>query len=363
MFVIFAYHDGDADLALMSSEVIKHFGWNANHEAAILAPTGCKHYHEIKGNLQKAFPTVHDIMATPGFNGYPLGPNQMFADALAWACYNQGWFYFFEADICVMHAGWCDKLEAEARKARKPVMGVKHDDATASDGSRFYKHITGAAIYNCSYGAASPLARSIPQWNREYLRAGAIPPPWDVYIAKEIWKNDSGHECKFMASYGKTGQYIEVNGLIKFKGLSDKSKKALDAYYGFKDGCGTVKPGMATIHGCKDSSLYRIAMGQGPKILDADVALNDKGEKAEYLMKVAKVSPLTQNEGLLVTALEQSPGMTRKEIGIFVFAEGVDNGKNYAGPTGKLIKGAIKKKLIEEREVSGVTRYFKPKTT
>ena len=51
------------------------------HKATVCATNDTALIYEITEELKKGFPEVGRIVAQDGYNGWPLGPNQMFSDA------------------------------------------------------------------------------------------------------------------------------------------------------------------------------------------------------------------------------------------------------------------------------------------
>lgn len=83
MNIVFAYHNGDADLAMESAKAITAMGINMRHKAYVCTRQGTKDCNTVIQELKKSFPEVDQLIVQDGFDGWPLGPNQMFADVAA----------------------------------------------------------------------------------------------------------------------------------------------------------------------------------------------------------------------------------------------------------------------------------------
>ena len=122
MNIVFAYHSGDCELALESAKAIVEQGVNIRHKATVCCTEGTPLLPQITEELKKVFPEVGKIIAQDGFNGWPLGPNQMFADASSHCYQYEDPWYFWEPDCVPMVEGWVDRLEEEFNK--KPSLNL-----------------------------------------------------------------------------------------------------------------------------------------------------------------------------------------------------------------------------------------------
>ncbi|MFN9941620.1 MAG: hypothetical protein ACK56I_19300, partial [bacterium] len=66
-----------------SAKAITAMGLNMRHKAYVCTKQGTKDCNAIIQELKKSFPEVDQLTAQDGFDGWPLGPNQMFADVAA----------------------------------------------------------------------------------------------------------------------------------------------------------------------------------------------------------------------------------------------------------------------------------------
>jgi hypothetical protein len=253
MNIVFAYHNGDAELAIQSALAIKAFGPNIRHNATICCQPNTSRIDEVESILKECFVNVGRIAAQDGFNGWPLGPNQMFVDA-AVHCYdkNEPW-YFWEPDCVPMRSGWCDLLQDEYEK-NPAILGCMYDGGIAHDGRNIYKMIVGSAIYPPNVLDYCPLARNLNQYNMTYRSSGIVPDPWDVYCRWEFLK--VGRNTQMIRSYWKSVNYRWEDGKIVFF-ASDPDAQAIQ---GVTCPQRIVEDNAVVVHGCKDGSLHKMAI-------------------------------------------------------------------------------------------------------
>jgi hypothetical protein len=257
MNIVFAYHNGDAELALLSAKAITSFGINMRHKATVCATNDTALVYEIAEELKKSFPEVKRIIAQDGFNGWPLGPNQMFSDVAA-QCYavNEPWM-FWEPDCVPMKSGWADDLEAEFK--RKPaILGHQYEGGMATNGKMIYKMIVGSAVYPPNFLDFCPSARSLGNYNLAYRQAGTMPDPWDVRCRWNFMA--IGRDCPLMRTYWRSVNYQWKDGKIVF-GAEDEEGKAIQ---GVTCPDRVISSQAVVIHGCKDGSLHKMAIAGFP---------------------------------------------------------------------------------------------------
>ena len=262
MNIVFAYHNGDAELALLSAQAITAMGINMRHKATICATNDTTLIHEITEELKKSFPEVGRIIAQDGFSGWPLGPNQMFSDAAA-QCYavNEPWM-FWEPDCVPMKTGWADDLEAEFRK-EPAILGHKYEGGMASNGKNIYQMIVGSAIYPPNFLDFCPSARSLDNYNLTYRSAGTVPEPWDVRCRWNFMA--IGRDCTLMRTYWKSVNYQWKDGKIVFFAEDPEAQ----AIQGVTCPDRVISSKAVVIHGCKDGSLHKMAIAGFPMPSDS----------------------------------------------------------------------------------------------
>lgn len=253
MNIVFAYHNGDAELAIESAKAISAIGSNIRHNAIICCTSETKKVEEVTAILKDAFVNVERIVAQDGFDGWPLGPNQMFVDAASHCYLRQDPWYFWEPDCVPLKAGWCDILQDEYMK-NPSILGCMYEGGVTNGGSVLYKMIVGSAIYPPNFLDYCPLARNLNSYNMTYRSSGVTPEPWDVYCRWEFLK--IGRNTPFIQSYWKSVNYHWKDNEIVFFAESPDAQAIQSATCPNR----TVDRNALVIHGCKDGSLHRMAI-------------------------------------------------------------------------------------------------------
>ena len=263
MNIVFSYHNGDAELALLSAKAITAMGINMRHKAIVCAPEETALTHEITEELKKSFPEVGRIIAQDGFNGWPLGPNQMFSDASTY-CYNyQEPWYFWEPDCVPMGKDWVDKLEKEFKSEPNKIMGSLVGGGMASNGKNVYKLIVGSSIYPSKFLDYCGLAASLYNYNVAYRTSGVVPEPWDVRCRWVFLEH--GRNTELIKSYWKSVNYQWKDGKIVFFAEDPEAQ----AIQGVTCPDRTVTGEALVVHGCKDGSLHKMAIAGFPMPSDS----------------------------------------------------------------------------------------------
>lgn len=262
MNIVFAYHNGDAELALLSAKAITSFGINMRHKATVCATNDTALLFDIIEELKKSFPEVGRIVAQDGYNGWPLGPNQMFSDASS-QCYaiNEPWM-FWEPDCVPMKQGWADDLETEFRK-EPAILGHQYEGGMATNGKNIYKMIVGSAVYPPNFLDFCPSARSLDNYNLAYRSAGTIPEPWDVRCRWNFMA--VGRDCPLLRTYWKSVNYQWKDGKIIFFAEDPEAQ----AVQGVTCSDRVISSQAVVIHGCKDGSLHKMAIAGFPMPSDS----------------------------------------------------------------------------------------------
>jgi hypothetical protein len=172
MNIAFAYHNGDAELAMESAKAITAFGINMRHKATLCCTKDTSGASDIIQELKKSFPEVDQLFVQDGFDGWPLGPNQMFADVAAAMYSTNTPFYFWEPDCVPMKEGWADDLDAEYHK-KVGIMGHLYEGGMATNGKNIYKMIVGSAVYPPNFLDFCPSAQSLSTYNLAYRELAA----------------------------------------------------------------------------------------------------------------------------------------------------------------------------------------------
>jgi hypothetical protein len=268
MNIVFSYHNGDAELALLSAKAITAMGINMRHKATVCAINDTAFLHEITEELKKSFPEVGRIIAQDGYNNWPLGPNQMFSDAAA-QCYavNEPWM-FWEPDCVPMKSGWADDLETEFRK-EPAILGHKYEGGVATNGKNIYNMIVGSAIYPPNFLDFCPSARSLDTYNMAYRNAENYPEPWDVRCRWNFMA--IGRDCPLLRTYWKSVNYQWKDGKIVFFAENSEAEAIQEVTCPDR----FISSQAVVIHGCKDGSLHKMAIAGFPMPEDKPVMPSD----------------------------------------------------------------------------------------
>lgn len=179
MLVVLPYCGKDSSLALKLLKFLPKLGPYHSHQALLISAPEAR-TDEIEEAAFACFPNVSSFECRPYVEGWPQGPNSMFAWAashVARSLSPSPW-YFFEPDNTPTTIGWLDQLEAEYDSAGKPFMGVvtptrlQRQGVMLTDG----EHMVGSGIYPPDAALRSPLFPTIRR----------TPFPWDVYWQWDI---------------------------------------------------------------------------------------------------------------------------------------------------------------------------------
>jgi hypothetical protein len=253
MNIVFAYHKGDAELAMESAKAITAMGVNMRHKAYVCTKQDTKNCNFIIQELKKSFQEVEQLFVQDGFDGWPLGPNQMFADVAAVMYSTIVPFYFWEPDCVPMKVGWVDDLDAEYHK-QLGILGHKYEGGMASNGRNIYKMIVGSAVYPPNFLDFCPSAQSLSTYNLAYKNSGNIPEPWDVRCRWDFMA--IGRDTPLIRTYWKSVNYQWKDGKIVFFAADPEAQ----AVQGVTCPDRIISSQAVVIHGCKDGSLHRMAI-------------------------------------------------------------------------------------------------------
>jgi hypothetical protein len=277
MNIVFAYHNGDADLAMESAKAITAMGLNIRHKAYVCTRQGTKDCNAITQELKKSFPEVEQLIVQDGFEGWPLGPNQMFSDVAA-AMYPTGVpFYFWEPDCVPMKEKWVDDLDAEYHR-KVGIIGHLYEGGVASNGKNIYKMIVGSAVYPPNFLDFCPSAQSLSTYNMAYKSAGSIPEPWDVRCRWNFLA--IGRDTPLIRTYWKSVNYQWKDGKIVFYAADPEAQGVQEVTCPDR----VISSQAVVIHGCKDGSLHKMAQEGFPMPSDS-MGLEGGGQIAPPLVQ------------------------------------------------------------------------------
>jgi hypothetical protein len=287
MNIVFAYHNGDAELAMESAKAITAMGLNMRHKAYVCTKQGTKDCNAIIQELKKSFQEVDQMFVQDGFDGWPLGPNQMFADVAAAMYPTQVPFYFWEPDCVPMKEGWVDDLDTEYHK-KVGIMGHLYEGGMATNGKNIYKMIVGSAVYPPNFLDFCPSAQSLSTYNLTYKNAGSTPEPWDVRCRWDFMK--IGRDTPLIRTYWKSVNYQWKDGKIVFFAEDPEAQ----AVQGVTCPDRVISSQAVVIHGCKDGSLHKMAQ-EGFLMPSDSTGLNTPSNSMGLEGEGQKYPPLIQS--------------------------------------------------------------------
>jgi hypothetical protein len=342
MNIVFAYHNGDADLAMESAKAITAMGLNIRHKAYVCTRQDTKDCHTITQELKKSFPEVEQLIVQDGFEGWPLGPNQMFSDVAA-AMYSTGVpFYFWEPDCVPMKEGWVDDLDAEYHR-KVGIMGHLYEGGMASSGKNIYKMIVGSAVYPPNFLDFCPSAQSLSTYNMAYKSAGSIPEPWDVRCRWNFMA--IGRDTPLIRTYWKSVNYQWKDGKIVFFAADPEAQGVQEVTCPDR----VISSQAVVIHGCKDGSLHKMAQEGFPMPSDS-TGLNTPSNSMGLEGGGQIATPLVQsvnNEAQSGTVCDQASEVEHcAPPQLQALCEAVGAVKKGE----KLVKAKKKKRVISEAE-------------
>jgi hypothetical protein len=227
-------------------------GINMRHKATVCTKNDTSGVSDIIHELKKSFPEVDHLTAQDGFDGWPLGPNQMFADVAAAMYSTKAPFYFWEPDCVPMKEAWVDDLDAEYHK-NVGILGHLYEGGMATNGKNIYKMIVGSAVYPPNFLEFCPSAQSLSTYNLAYKNAGSIPEPWDVRCRWNFMA--IGRDTPLIRTYWKSVNYQWKDGKIVFFAEDPEAQ----AVQGVTCPDRVISSQAVVIHGCKDGSLHKMA--------------------------------------------------------------------------------------------------------
>jgi hypothetical protein len=351
MNIVFAYHNGDADLAMESAKAITAMGLNMRHKAYVCTKQGTKDCNAIIQELKKSFQEVDQMFVQDGFDGWPLGPNQMFSDAAAAMYPTQVPFYFWEPDCVPMKEGWMDDLDTEYHK-KIGIMGHLYEGGMASNGKNIYKMIVGSAVYPPNFLDFCPSAQSLSTYNLTYKNAGSIPEPWDVRCRWDFMK--IGRDTPLIRTYWKSVNYQWKDGKIVFYAEDPEAQ----AVQGVTCPDRVISSQAVVIHGCKDGSLHKMAQEGFPMPSDStglkpsnsmglEQSVSNDAQVGTVCDKASDVSNSPEEANYApypIQVLCEAVGMVTRENRLRAVKKEAPKAKDNSSPKAK------KKRVISEAE-------------
>jgi hypothetical protein len=245
----------DVHMLPIFTDVLLHHG-NLHNHSIILCPTEpCTAEADTAANrLRQICPSV-SVQPLPDFQGgWPKAPNAHWAHALRHlrSTGNTEPWLWLEVDTVPMVSNWAEQMQREYNACGAPLLGhMRKTVYRNEDGSVFHEDgdemLLGVAMYSPGFGEGEvdPLIRDLLRGPFE-----APDEPFDVYLRWAMKRVGWAH-TGLVAHCWKSGEWTN------------------DGFLAYIDSDGITMAHLerdtVLIHGCKDESLYRIAMGQEPQ--------------------------------------------------------------------------------------------------
>jgi hypothetical protein len=338
MNIVFAYHNGDAELAMESAKAITAMGINMRHKATVCTKNDTSGVSDIIHELKKGFPEVDHLIVQDGFDGWPLGPNQMFADVASAMYPTKTPFYFWEPDCVPMKEGWIDDLDAEYHK-QVGIIGHLYEGGMASNGRNIYKMIVGSAVYPPNFLDFCASAQSLSTYNLAYKNSGNIPEPWDVRCRWNFL--EIGRDTPLIRTYWKSVNYQWKDGKIVFFAADPEAQ----AVQGVTCPDRIISSQAVVIHGCKDGSLHKMAQKGFPMPSDStglDQGVNKDTQSETVCDKASKVVRKSPKKAKKKRVISESERERRRQSMLKILetkkSNSLKHGMWKTGDDGKLVQ-------------------------
>jgi len=166
--------------------VLSFLGNQGDHQLLVVARPKDKTYaSDLFNKIKLLFPENNNlyIFDDNGPEGWPLGPNfywKKTIDYLIQTNNKDPWFWM-ELDCLPLKRNWCDLLEEEYKKTRKPFVGCIEDSTIITSKGILLKvgeHLAGTAIYPAN----------IDRWCSNWKYVDTVSKAFDVLCSWEITK-------------------------------------------------------------------------------------------------------------------------------------------------------------------------------
>jgi hypothetical protein len=251
----------DVHMLPIFTDVLLHHGNLHNHSIILFPTEPCTAEADTAANrLRQICPSV-SVQPLPDFQGgWPKAPNAHWAHALRHlrSTGNTEPWLWLEVDTVPMVSNWAEQMQREYNACGAPLLGhVRQTVYRNEDGSVFHEDgdemLLGVAMYSPGFGEGEvdPLIRDLLRGPFE-----APDEPFDVYLRWAMRRVGWAHTGLVTHCWKSSDWLREGDDLVY---TNDAGIEVLRGFLNFQ------RNGPALIHGCKDESLYRIAMGQSPQ--------------------------------------------------------------------------------------------------
>lgn len=250
----------DVHMLPIFTDVLLHHGNLHNHSIILFPTEPCVAEADTAANrLRQICPSV-SVQPLPDFQGgWPKAPNAHWAHALRHlrSTGNTEPWLWLEVDTVPMVSNWAEQMQRDYNACGAPLLGhVRQTVYRNEDGGVFHEDgdemLLGVAMYSAGFGEGEvdPLIRDLLRGPFE-----APDEPFDVYLRWAMKRVGWSH-TGLVAHCWKSRNWMSGE-LLTYIDNDDVhvARRDHDAIL---------------IHGCKDESLYRIAMGQSTDSYDAE---------------------------------------------------------------------------------------------
>lgn len=258
-------------MAKACAEHIRDQGAGKNHQCLMIHPTNASP-EGIEGPLREAFAEVIDHPYAATLDGWPWGPNEMFGEACIQIAKDArfGDFLWFETDCALKHQHSLDMIDGQYRTCGQPFLGVSVDTVQMDTKQVVGRHVVGVAVYPKLFATVCPLIRAMKRMSAEYkAKNNTMCPAFDAWIGPYMIGRTA--ETRLIQHFWRSGEFRQENGqIIAGKTISPNVERI-------------VSPDAVLIHGCKDTSLFRIFSPYAPI---AEIDSSDRKKEAMTLKAI-----------------------------------------------------------------------------
>ena len=247
-------------------DVILHYGGLINHEVCFLPSPSCVEVATIQAErlVKAGIATKVLTMKEDPAGGWPKGPNIQFYEAVRlMSGQDQPWFWM-ELDCMPVRSNWADTVSVAYTSSGAKFMGCVvptpwRDDITkkivkSPDGPTDTT-LCGCAVYPHDM---MMLPEMLPALNDFMKGEDSAVSPFDVYLRVATRLNGVSNSPMIDDKWN-TENFRISNGVLECDSRSRHD--ALPEGFEIRKRGGAVSPFAATVHGCKDDSLYNLIMG------------------------------------------------------------------------------------------------------
>lgn len=290
MIYVFPVSLHDKHLIDPLCDVIAHLGGMKKRKVLVVGDLQADHAVQWMATQLSKLDAIVSFKVFPieAREGWPKACNKYFVSTMSYLAKearNAEPIFWMELDNTPIKTGWLDKIESEyglGCSQNKPFMGVLRDyyDNRRGPLALNGQIMNGSGVYPAAYFVSSQLMMTALKETR----------PWDIYMRWEIAPH--AHDASsFICLNWVTTNYRYEGGKIK----CDIGQRPAQILTG--DKVTEINDGHFIVHGCKDSSLAKLIMGEQASKPQAQEAA--KGTSAADWQKSPTIAPQAQESTLI----------------------------------------------------------------